>query len=301
MSMNGKSFVFGTTAKNHPPTSGVFMKVSIKSWAIGLCFLALASFAQAQSNPFQKGPDPTSASIAADGPFAVTTQTVRGNGFGGGTIYSPNTAGTYALVAFCPGFTATQSSIAVMGRRLATHGFVVVTIDTNSTFDQPASRATQLMAALNTVAAVTTGPVAGKVDSTRRVLSGWSMGGGGTLIAAKNNPSLKAAVGLAPWSSDKNFSNEQVPAAIIGGSSDTIAPPSSHSTVFYNSIPNSTKKLLAIISGASHFFPGDNPANQPASKYQIAWVKRFADNDTRYSQFLVTDSRLSTFASNGPF
>jgi triacylglycerol lipase len=48
----------------------------------------------------------------------------------------------------CPGFTATQSSIAWIGRRMATHGFVVMTINTNSTLDQPPSRATQLMAAL---------------------------------------------------------------------------------------------------------------------------------------------------------
>ena len=273
------------------------MKVSTKSWALGLCFLALAGIAQAQV----KGPDPTAASIAADGPFAIASQTVRGNGFGGGTIYAPTAAGTYAVVAFCPGFTARQSSIAVMGRRLATHGFVVITIDTNSTFDQPASRATQLIAALNTVAGVTTGNVAGKVDNTRRVVTGWSMGGGGSLIAAKNNSSLKAAVGLAPWSSDKNFSNDRVPSEMIGGSSDTVAPPSSHATTFYNSIPSTTKKLLAIIRGADHFFPGDNPANQPGSKYQIAWIKRFADGDTRYSQFLVNDSRNSSFASNGPF
>jgi len=277
------------------------MKVSMKSWALGFCLLGLTALAHAQSNPLAKGPDPTATSIASNGSFAVATQTVRGSGFGGGTIYAPTAVGTYALVAFCPGFTATQSSIAVMGRRLATHGFVVVTIDTNSVFDQPASRANQLIAALNAVAAVRTGNVNGKVDNTRRIVTGWSMGGGGSLIAAKNNSSLKAAVGLAPWSSDKNFSNDRVPSAMIGGSSDTIAPPSSHSTVFYNSIPSSTKKLLAIIRGADHFFPGDNPANQPASKYQIAWVKRFADNDTRYSQFLVTDSRLTTFASNGPF
>ena len=116
-------------------------------------------------------------------------------------------AGTYGLVAFCPGFTATQSSIAVMGRRLATHGFVVVTIDTNSTSDQPPSRATQLLAALNRVAGLTTGAVAGKVDGNRRAVTGHSMGGGGTLLALRQNTSLRAGVGLAPWSqATKDFS-----------------------------------------------------------------------------------------------
>src|SRR5262245_22320637 len=110
--------------------------------------MALSGVAAAQSNPFAKGPDPTNTSIQVDGPFAISSQTLRGNGFGGGTVYSPNTPGTYAVVAFCPGFTATQSSIAVLGRRLATHGFVVATINTNSTLDLPPSRGTQLLAAL---------------------------------------------------------------------------------------------------------------------------------------------------------
>jgi dienelactone hydrolase len=269
-----------------------------KKCALGLGLMALSAIATAQV----KGPDPTAASIAADGPFAVSTQTLaRGNGFGGGTVYSPNTAGTYGLVAFCPGFTATQSSIAVMGRRLATHGFVVVTIDTNSTSDQPPSRATQLLAALNTVAALNTGPVAGKVDTNRRAVTGHSMGGGGTLLALRQNTSLRAGVGLAPWSSaTKNFSAIRSPAAIVGGSADNVAPVNNHSQRFYDSI-NQAEKLLAVINGASHFFPQDNPANQPASKYQIAWLKRFVDGDTRYNQFLVTDNRLSKFQSTAPF
>jgi dienelactone hydrolase len=270
------------------------MKLSHTSWVLGMGALLLAAATQAQI----KGPDPSDASIAVAGPFAVSTQTVRGSGFGGGTVYSPNTAGTYALVAFCPGFTATQSSIAVMARRLATHGFVVVTIDTNSVFDFPPSRATQLLAALNTVAGLRTGPVNGKVDSARRVVTGWSMGGGGSLLAARSTPTLRAAFGLAPYSTDSNFSSVRVPSGIVGGSADTIAPTGTHSTRFYNSI-NSAPALLAIIRGADHFFPGDNPANQPASKYQIAWLKRWADNDLRYTQFLDGDSRLTTFATKG--
>jgi dienelactone hydrolase len=264
------------------------------------CGLALLTPWAAQAQAI--GPDPTAASLAANGPYAVSTQTVSsGSGFAGGTVYVPATAGRYALVAFCPGFTNSQSAVAVLGRRLATHGFVVVTMNTNSIFDFPESRATQLIAALNRVAALSTGPVVGKVDNTRRMVTGYSMGGGGALLAARSNPSLRAAFGLAPWSSDKNFAAVTVPSGIVGGSADTTAPPSDHSTRFYTSMPSSTRKLLAVIAGASHSFPTTSTANQPASGYQIAWAKRFADGDTRYSPFLVTDSRLSTFASTGPF
>jgi dienelactone hydrolase len=275
------------------------MKFSKRSCALSAGLLLLVAAAQAQTNPFAKGPDPTDASIAANGPFTVTTSTVTGSGFGGATVFAPTAAGTYALVAFCPGFTASQSSVQVMGRRLASHGFVVATLDTNSRFDQPPSRATQLIATLNRVATVNPG---GKVDTTRRAVTGHSMGGGGTLIASLNNPSLKAGVSLAPYSTSvTNFGNMRVPSQISVGSADTVARPGTHSIPFYNSIPNTTPKLLAVIRGEDHGFPQENPADQPSSKYQIAWMKRFADNDTRYSQFLDTDALLSDFRTNGLF
>lgn len=262
--------------------------IKTHSIAVGLLSLVAVAHTHAQTNPYAKGPAPTSAALEADGPFAVSTQNITGNGFGGATVYSPNTAGTYAVVAFCPGFTATRSSVASFGRRLATHGFVVATIDTNSTLDLPQSRGTQLLAALKTVSALSTGPAAGKIDASRKVVSGWSMGGGGTLYASASDKTLKTAVGLAPYSAQKKKFSTSVPQLILGGENDIVAPVSSHSLSFFNQLPNATPKLYAEIADADHYFPTDAEKSQPASKLQIAWVKRFADNDTRYEQFLST-------------
>src|SRR5262245_22612907 len=181
-------------ATQHSKRQGVFIMDIRTKCVVGFGMMALAALANAQTaNPFEKGPPPTAASIAADGPFAVTSFVVaRGNGFGGATVYVPTAAGQYALVAFCPGFTATKSSIAVMGRRLATHGFVVATIDTNSTNDQPPSRGTQLLAALNSIGALNNATINGKVDRNRRVVTGHSMGGGGTLFASNSDGTIKA-------------------------------------------------------------------------------------------------------------
>jgi len=266
--------------------------------AMGLSLLALASTgAQAVEN----GPAPTLAALKADGPYAITSQAVPGNGFGAGTVYVPTAAGKYALVAICPGFVSAQSTMTDMAKRLATHGFVVVAISTNTLLDFPPSRASQLLAALKATASLTSGPVVGKIDTSRQAVSGWSMGGGGTLEAAGSTPGLMAAVAFAPWdTSTTKMKVDKVPAAIIGGSSDVIAPVSSHSQPFYNAIPSTTPKLLAVISGASHFFP--TTASEPASYTNISWMKRFADGDTRYSQFLNgNDAALSSFTSNGPF
>jgi dienelactone hydrolase len=276
------------------------MEISAKKFvrslfAVGLA--SLAALAQAQI----KGPDPTNASIQAVGPFVVSTQSVAGNGFGGGTVYSPNTPGQYALIALSPGFTATQSSVAALGQRLATHGFVVVTINTNSPLDFPPSRGTQLLAALRTVVALNTGPVAGKIDPARLAVGGHSMGGGGALYASVSSPGLKASVPLAPFSFDTTF-NTPVPQLFIGGQNDTVAPPSLHARVFFNAMPNATAKIYAEVAGGSHSFPTGSSPHQPTSKLQIAWIKRFADTDTRYEQFIsaagvqteITAGRLST-------
>nr|8ETX_A Chain A, Polyethylene terephthalate hydrolase [synthetic construct] len=259
------------------------------------------------ANPYERGPDPTEASLeASSGPFSVSETSVSrlsASGFGGGTIYYPTTtsSGTYGAVAISPGYTATQSSIAWLGPRLASHGFVVITIDTNTTFDQPDSRARQLMAALNYL--VNRSSVRSRIDSSRLAVMGHSMGGGGTLRAAEDNPSLKAAIPLTPWHTNKNWSSVRVPTLIIGAENDTIAPVSSHAKPFYNSLPSSTPKAYLELNGASHFAP--NSSNTTIGKYSVSWLKRFVDNDTRYSQFLCPaphdDSAISEYRSTCPY
>jgi predicted dienelactone hydrolase len=245
-----------------------------------------ASSAQAAS-PFQHGPDPTDALLEASrGPFATSQQSVSSlvAGFGGGIIYYPTTTseGTFGAVAISPGYTATWSSLAWLGPRIASHGFVVIGIETNTLFDQPASRGDQLLAALDYL--VEDSSVRNRIDPNRLAVAGHSMGGGGTLEAAADRPSLQAAVPLAPWNLDKTWSEVQVPTLIIGGENDTVAPVSTHSIPFYTSIPSSSEKAYLELDGASHFFP--QTTNTPMAKQMVAWLKRFVDDDTRYDQFL---------------
>jgi hypothetical protein len=67
--------------------------------------------ASAADNPYQRGPDPTVASVAASrGTFATTETTVgSGNGFGAARIYYPTdtSQGRFGAIAIVPGYTAT--------------------------------------------------------------------------------------------------------------------------------------------------------------------------------------------------
>ncbi|ARN19491.1 dienelactone hydrolase family protein [Piscinibacter gummiphilus] len=269
----------------------MFGKLPFARASLAVGALLLSAAAVAQTNPYQRGPDPTVSSLEATrGPFSTSSFTVsRPSGYGAGTVYYPtNAGGKVGAIAVVPGYTARQSSINWWGPRLASHGFVVITIDTNSTLDQPSSRSSQQMAALRQVvslAGTSSSPIYNKVDTARLGVMGWSMGGGGSLISAKNNPSLRAAAPQAPWAQE-SFSSVTVPTLIVSCENDSIAPNSSHSFPFYNQMTRN-KKANLVINGGSHSCA--NSGNSDAGligKYGVAWMKRFMDDDTRYSKFL---------------
>jgi alpha-beta hydrolase superfamily lysophospholipase len=289
-----------------------FAKASFFVAALVACGLANAQ------SPYAKGPDPTTSALeASTGTFSTRTTTISrlsASGFGGGTVYYPTASGSYGAIAISPGFTAYQSSISWLGTRLASRGFVVITIDTITTSDQPDSRGRQLKAALDRVVSMsrTAGnALYGKVDASRLAVAGHSMGGGGTLAAARDYPTLKAAVPLAPWHTTKNFSSVRVPTLIIGGEVDTIASVALHSIPFYTSLSSTlTNKGYLELNNADHFFP-QNPTWYPlVGKYMISWFKRFVDEDTRYSPFLCGAEhqadvrnvlRVSDYRENCPY
>lgn len=223
----------------------------------GLSVAAAMALASLATPALSQTSAPTSASLnATSGPLSVSTASVLlPVGFGGGTIYYPTVAGKYGVIAISPGFTATQSSIAWLGRRIATHGFVVITMNTLTTLDQPDSRATQLMAALRYVLNSSGTAARARIDSTRLAVAGHSMGGGGSLIAARDNPTLKASYPMTPWNLSTNFSTVRVPTMIIGADGDTIAPVAVHARPFYASLPSSTYKAYGELNNGTHFSP----------------------------------------------
>jgi alpha-beta hydrolase superfamily lysophospholipase len=247
-----------------------------------------AAPAAAAANPYERGPAPTTSSIEATrGSFATATTTVSRSsvsGFGGGTIYYPTStaAGTFGGIAISPGFTASQSSVAWLGPRLASQGFVVITIDTRSTLDSPDSRGTQLLAALDYL--TNTSSVRTRVDATRLGVMGHSMGGGGSLAASRTRPALQAAVPMTPYHSTKSWSTVRVPTMIIGAENDTVASVTAHSEPFYTSMSSAPDKAYLELNNASHSAP--TSSNVTVAKYSLSWLKRFIDNDTRYDQFL---------------
>ncbi len=259
----------------------------------------------------QIGPNPTDALLAGDGPFAVTSVTVSElsvSGFGGGTIFYPNTLGSYGVVVVAPGYTATNSEVMWFAKRLATHGFVTMAMNFYSMLDLVEWRATQMRSADKYMTSSSPLAVRIRIDTSRRALSGHSMGGGATLDATQQDSTFKAGIPLTPFSIVVNdFSSMKVPQMIIGADNDTTAPVATYAYPFYTSIPNTTDKAYALLTNATHATPTSTDAR--VGRYGVAWAKRFVDGDTRYSPFLCgadataynTTPNVDKYLSNCPY
>ena len=236
---------------------------------------------------FRRGPDPTEATVtAAVGPFATASTSVPASvaGFGGGVIHYPTTTaqGTFGAVAVAPGFLGSSANYTWMGPRIASQGFVVFLINTDSRYDRPPSRGDQLLAALDYL--VTSSSVRCRIDATRLAVAGHSMGGGGTLEAATDRPSLQAAIALQPWHTTKTWPNVQVPTMVVGAEDDTTAPVATHAEPFYTSMTAAPEKAYLELNDADHRV--STAGNVTQAKFMIVWLKRYVDNDTRYEPFI---------------
>ena len=276
---------------------------SVKLIATGAMSIGLAAGVIAVALPASAdeiGQAPTATNITGNGSFAVAQVSIPASvaGFGGGIAYYPTATGTYPVISMSPGFTAAWSSISWLGPRVASWGFVVVGIETNSRFDQPTSRGTQLIAALNWAVNSSPTAVRSRVDGSRRGVAGHSMGGGGTLsaLSQQSGSLIKAGVPLAPWNQDKTWGEVTEAVFIIGGSADTVAPDGQHSIPFYNSLGGS--KSFLELQGASHFFP--QSPNGTVSRAMVSWFKRFLNNDARFTPFTCgfTGTAISDFRTN---
>jgi len=288
--------------RKRPVTAVLAVLAAVLSLVAGL---ALVRPAAAASNPYQRGPDPTLASVAAtNGPFATASISVApGNGFNGGTIYYPTdtSQGTWGALAIVPGYTALfANEEAWMGPRLASFGFVVIGIETNSRTDYDVARGTELLAALDYL--TTQSAVRNRVDPNRLGVIGHSMGGGGVVYATEHRSSLKAAVALAPFSPSQNMSTDHVPTMVMAGQNDTVVTPS-YLDGLYGTMPAATQSDFVQIAGADHVYY--THPNSVEMRILIPWVKIFLDDDTRYTQFLCPSlgdaTGVSIYRSKCPY
>ncbi|MBC7698976.1 hypothetical protein [Aquabacterium sp.] len=283
-----------------------------------LCALTLAACAlvatQAQAADHERGPDPTAALLNATGLYAVSAFKIskadaKSHNYGGATVYYPNAPGeTFGVVAMTPGFLAFQAVYETLVKKVASHGFVVINLDSVASLDQPDTRAVAVAGALQHVvdlAQVGQVPYAIVTDVRRRAVMGNSMGGGAVLSAAVADNTLKAVVALQPWHTTKSFAGDTVPTLIVACEKDTIAPNKTHSDQFYASLNPLLPRAEIEVIGASHLcstFLASKAQLATAGKASVAWLKRFLDDDMRYDAMVkggINEGEFSRFVVEG--
>lgn len=284
------------------------------------CVLALVMLAGISSADYRRGPNPSDSMLEArTGPFDFERSTVSrlsAGGYGGGTLFYPTNTneGPFAGIVVCPGYMESDGQVDWWGPRLASNGFVVFVMQPQNTYmNQPSQRGNQMLDALDDLVSWNNSrnhAIYGLLDPNRLGLMGHSMGGGGTLIAAEdeaNNPAVKAAIPLAPYALEKDFSRITCPTMIVACGADMIAPVAQHAMPFYRSLSDSIDKMFIEFAGDSHFCVIDGNMHMPTlGKLGIAWMKVFMDEDARYLTFLNDTNygatmEVSRFQSNRPY
>jgi dienelactone hydrolase len=216
--------------------------------------------------------------------------------FSAGTLYFPANKGlSFGAVVISPGYGESQESISWWARLLASHGFAVLTIDTNDPQESPEARANALLAALEVLRGETVrmgSMLRGKIDTERMALMGHGMGGGGSLLAAAGHGDEVKAIPLMPWQPESDFDGVTVPTLIMAAESDTVAAPSEHAWHHYQSLSGDSPRMYLEIKGGNHYIANteaDGASAQPnldardlLGRMAVAWLKFFVDGDEAY-------------------
>lgn len=168
------------------------------------------------------------------------------------------TGGPYPGIAFGHGYVQPITRYASTTTHLATWGFIVIaTKSQGGPLPSHSQYADELIATLNWLEAQH-GQASSRffqnVDIAHFGISGHSMGGGASLLAADRDPSIVAVANLAAAQTNPSaiaaMAAITAPVLLVAGSEDSITPPNQHQAPMYNN--GSAPRQLALIQGGFH-------------------------------------------------
>jgi hypothetical protein len=130
-------------------------------------------------------------------------------------------------------------------------------------------------------------PLEGALNLNQLAVSGWSMGGGGAQRAAVLDNNIAAVVALCPYLNSPQL-NHQSPVLIFSGENDTVAPPSQHADIHYNTTPNTTDKLLFEVANGNHSVANSpNGGSGSVGRIALSWLKLYLEGNDCYCPLLT--------------
>ncbi|HTJ84151.1 MAG TPA: CocE/NonD family hydrolase [Polyangiaceae bacterium] len=177
-------------------------------------------------------------------------------------------SGPYPLVVIAHGFQLPTSEYTLYAERLASFGYVAVLPDYPTSLFSPShvDNALDLSGVVDW--AETAAALAGKVDTSLTGMTGHSLGGKVSLLAAKNDPRVKAVIALDPVDSatscnatdcpdmSSQMGSLTIPTGFLGETTDAsggfqpCAPAADNFTTFYANAPSPS--FMVTVLGANH-------------------------------------------------
>jgi len=170
----------------------------------------------------------------------------------------PRGTGPWPVVIFGHGFLAAPDLYVETLRELASWGFIVVAPRSGGElFPDHAAFAADLSAVIDWLTAENGragSPFAGAVDLAHIGVSGHSMGGGASLLAAAADPRIQTVANLAAAETRPSAIEAAgaitVPTLLIAGELDAIAPLAQHQRPMYDALTGAPSQLRIILGGS---------------------------------------------------
>lgn len=223
--------------------------------------------------------------------------------FAAATVFYPLTlsfAPPIGAIVLVPGYRGLAENYEWWGPMLASFGYAVMIIDTNTPEDNMEARKQALVAAVQFLRNENTesdSPIRGRIDTSKVAIMGHSLGGGASLhAAAEMAGEVGAVIPLLPYccelgqSFSADFSGLAVPTLIMATAEDTIAPPAGHARLLYDAIAASTSKVYMEFATGDHMM-ATSSGNEMATmgRYALAFLKFHLDAQPQYEAAIYGD------------
>jgi hypothetical protein len=230
-----------------------------KSYPLFVAMLLISLFAQAQ---YPIGHQSLTYTDPARANRSITTETYYPATYAGES--TPFATGQFPLIVFGHGFVMGYDAYAYFKTAMVPLGYIVVFATTETgTSPVHADFGADLAFLINKVkseGANSSSPFYNKVATTSAIM-GHSMGGGSSFLACANNtvPTCMVTFAAANTSNPTSISvadQVTIPAFVISGADDCVAPPATHQIPMYDSLASACKVYMSILDG-SHCYFGD--------------------------------------------
>ncbi len=235
--------------------------------------------------------DPYARDVGAQGTHRVCSydRGLDDDGYRSARISYPcdRSNGPFPATTLTGGFTNTKEQMFWLADHLTSHGYVVMTMTPTNILGEPSTWKKAHLAGVEKLKSESGrffSPIYRDVKSDKIAVAGYSMGGGGVLLAAGElGDSLHTAVAMAPFAAlaQINYPNIKARMLILAGANDVVASANSAES-YFQSMPSQLVRTIAVYTDASHLMwvgsgttgssLNDSPAKTRFKVMTTAWL-----------------------------